>query len=71
MSVNLSSATGDPVAVVSWKSIRKVLMRHVRFVPQLGEKARLINVAAAILIPPFGGSSPPAPASKLRLGPVT
>jgi hypothetical protein len=38
-------------------------MRHARFLRQLGEKRTEINVVRQILIPPFGGSSPPAPAS--------
>jgi hypothetical protein len=34
----------------------------VRFSPQSGENALAIKVVGQILIPPFGGSNPPAPA---------
>jgi hypothetical protein len=39
------------------------LMRHARFNHQSGKKLCSINMSGRFLIPPFGGSSPPAPAS--------
>jgi hypothetical protein len=47
--------------------VRNLLKQHGRFGPQSGEKPRSINVVGQILIPPFGGSNPPAPASQCGL----
>jgi hypothetical protein len=49
--------------VVSRESARIVLKLHGRFRQQSGKISKLINVIPRILIPPFGGSNPPAPAS--------
>src|SRR5262249_52422698 len=38
------------------------LMLHVRFSPRSGEMRSEIKLEGRFLIPPFGGSSPPAPA---------
>jgi hypothetical protein len=46
-----------------WEFPGNLLMRHVRFVFRLGKKRSNINLPEAILIPPFPGSNPGAPAS--------
>jgi hypothetical protein len=47
-----------------WKIRCNPLTRHVRCVPRLGKMRYDINAARTILIPPFPGSNPGAPASQ-------
>jgi hypothetical protein len=44
-----------------------VLIQQERFSFQSGENGNEIKVAERFLIPPFGGSNPPAPASQCGL----
>jgi hypothetical protein len=50
----------------SWETVSNVLIFHVRFFHQLGEKRCRIKHDGRFLIPPYGGSNPPAPASQSR-----
>src|SRR5262249_59698265 len=61
-----SNLSAQPVGrFVSRESGCNSLMLHVRFSPRSGEMRSEIKLEGRFLIPPFGGSSPPAPATSL------
>jgi hypothetical protein len=49
-----------------WEFCRNRLMRQGRFSPQLGKTPCQIKKLGRLLIPPFPGSNPGAPAKKIN-----